>query len=173
MTDRYAVAVSGHLVEGADATQVQARLAQMFRLDANKAAQLTAGKRVVLRKDMDADAARRLAAALKQAGVVPEVLRMPSKSPATPSAPATIDASIAEPGVVLVEHAPVPPPDIDLQGLSVAQPGTPLAENAPTEPADFDLEGLTLAEPGIVLIEPEPKPEPDIDTDALSLEEPQ
>lgn len=85
-----------------------------------------------------------------------------------PSGPG-LDASIAEPGVVIVEHEAVEPPQIDTSHLDVGAAGEALAEPEEVPELDVDLSSLSMAEAGIELVEHEPVDEPQIDTSKLSI----
>jgi hypothetical protein len=94
---------------------------------------------------------------------------MPDEKPATP--PQAIDATMAEPGVILVEPHHVEAPDIDTAHLDMAEVGVDLVERQTVAAPEFDLSAFTLDPPGVTLIEPKTIPPPDIDTSSLSLDE--
>lgn len=103
--------------------------------------------------------------------------RNPREAPATvPPAmaargapPVAPDYSVAEPGVVLVEPAPVPPPAIDTRHLSVAAVGETLVEPAIVAAPAYDLSGLSLDPPGTLLSEAEAVAPAQYDLSRLSL----
>ncbi|HMM77013.1 MAG TPA: hypothetical protein PJ986_14985 [Gammaproteobacteria bacterium] len=83
--------------------------------------------------------------------------------------PVAPDYSVAEPGVVLVEPAPVPPPAIDTRHLSVAAVGETLVEPTIVAAPAYDLSGLSLDPLGTFLSEAEPVAPAQYDLSKLSL----
>lgn len=82
------------------------------------------------------------------------------------------NATLDEPGAVLVEHQDVPPPELDLSGLSMDMPGAVLGEHEEVPPPELDLSGISMAEPGADIGEAEAVPELDVDVSGLSMDEP-
>jgi len=74
-----------------------------------------------------------------------------------------------EPGATLAEHEEVAPPEVDTSGLTVAETGAELGEAEAVTPIQVDLSGLSMDEPGATLVEHEEVPEPQIDTSKLSV----
>ena len=101
----------------------------------------------------------------------PEQAPAADESKAQSGPPEAIDATIAEPGVILVEYKHLEAPDIDTSHLDVAEVGVDLVEYKTVEAPEFDLSGLTLDAPGPTLAEPRQIVPPEIDTSSLSLEE--
>ena len=91
------------------------------------------------------------------------------ETPRTP--PQAIDATMAEPGVILVEPQHVEAPHIDTAHLDMAEVGADLAEYQKVDEPEFDLSAFTLDPPGVILVEPEKITPPDFDTSDLSLDE--
>jgi hypothetical protein len=81
-------------------------------------------------------------------------------------------ATLDEPGVVLVEHRDIAPPELDLSGLSMDKPGVILAEHEEVTPPELDVSGISMAEPGADIGKPEPAEELDVDVSGLSMDEP-
>jgi hypothetical protein len=69
----FEVAFSGQIKEGADLSQVKAKVAAMFKADATKLAHLFSGKRMVIKKNIDQAMANKYKAALDNAGAVCEI----------------------------------------------------------------------------------------------------
>ena len=193
---RYAVVFSGRIVDGADGAQVRENLARLFKVDTAKVETMFSGKQILIKKDLDQIKARGYQAALAKAGAVVEIVpgegaapkaettTPPAPAAATPSAtteepaeppppPQAPDLTIAEPGVILVEHEPVPPADFDTTQFDLAEVGVTLVEPVSVPPADFDTSGMELAPPGVDLTEPRKVPPADFDTSSLSLEDDQ
>jgi len=85
--------------------------------------------------------------------------------------PQAIDATMAEPGVILVEPQHVEAPHIDTAHLDMAEVGADLAEYQQVDEPEFDLSAFTLDPPGVILVESEKITPPDFDTSDLSLDE--
>ena len=94
-------------------------------------------------------------------------------APATPTEAApdvsTLNATIAEPGVVLIEPEQVETPQIETSHLSMDEVGVTLVEAEAVPDLQVDISTLTMAEPGVVLKEPEEVEVPNIDTSGMSL----
>ena len=85
--------------------------------------------------------------------------------------PEPLAATMAEPGVVLVDYTPPAPPTIATEHLSMAEAGVTLvAAEAVPEP-HYDLSGLSLDPPGVTLVEPRAVPAPDYDLSGMALVE--
>jgi uncharacterized protein YdgA (DUF945 family) len=83
----YEVAFSGQIQEGAELDAVKASIAKMFKADEATMAKLFSGKRVVIRKDLSAEAADKYSMAFTRAGAVCEMNLMPADTaPSTPAA---------------------------------------------------------------------------------------
>ncbi len=166
---QFQVIVSGVLVEGADATQVQARVAKLFKTDVSKVAALFSGKRVTIKKGLVEAAALKYKMALKQCGLTAAVTEM-VVSTATPETAGEAQIDIAPPGVILDKSAPPKAPDIDTSTLAMEQVGIELDETPrPTEPL-IDISAMAMEHVGIELDET-PRPEPlDIDVSAISMD---
>jgi hypothetical protein len=83
--------------------------------------------------------------------------------------PAAIEASVDEPGVVLVEYQPPAAPDIATDHLSVAEAGVTLVDAEPVPEPAYDLSALSLDPPGTTLAEPRHVEAPDYDFEGLSV----
>ena len=191
---RFAVVFSGQIVDGADGAQVRKNLANLFNVEAAKIEAMFSGKPVLIKKDLDEAKARGYQAALAKAGAVVELAATkspgesdgdsrgaPNAAPpqaaaqqeesAPPQPPQAPDLTIAEVGVMLVEHTPVPPADFDTTQFDLAEVGVTLVEYEPVPPANFDTSGMELAPPGEQLVEHKKVPPAEFDTSALSLSE--
>jgi len=83
----YEVAFSGQIHDDADLGEVKARLAKMFKADEVTIARLFSGKRIVIKRNLTAEAADKYSIAFTRAGAICELAIMPEGS--TPPAPAT------------------------------------------------------------------------------------
>lgn len=212
----FAVVFTGQLVEGAAAEQVKANFARLFKVEMEKVAPMFTGKPVTIKRGVDAATARKYQQALLQAGAVCNVVDQaapapapatpavsaappPAASPGAPAAPAAtaaagLNATLAEPGVLLKEPEPVeearidvshlsmgavgetlvepetvPEFEVDLSALTMAEAGVDLTTPGAVEPPQFTFDALSLAEPGALLQEPEEVTAPAIDTSRISL----
>lgn len=155
--DLYEISFSGNLVPGANLDRVKGNLAKLFQADEERIALLFSGRRLVLKNNLDAQAAEKYRAALERAGasavVTPmelvieeiEMTALPVSSAqvvprdvymAAFSAVDAPDYGIAQLGCDL-QDAPVEPiaPLLDLSGLSVAPVGSDLGQIAPAPAA--------------------------------------
>ena len=66
----YAVIFQGKVTEGSDPQTVRENLAKLFNADAARIEQMFSGKKVVIKKGLDEDAARKYRAVLTKAGAV-------------------------------------------------------------------------------------------------------
>ncbi len=81
-------------------------------------------------------------------------------------------AQIDAPGVTLVEHQEVPPPQIDTSALSVDQVGADLTEHEEVPELQVDLSTFSVGEVGESLGEEQPFVPLEVDTSSMALEEP-
>ena len=191
---RYSVIFTGRIVDGAEPAAVKAKLAKLFRVDAERVESMFAGKPLVIKKNLDAEKARSYRDALAKAGAAVSVVEegdpdaartsaQPAPTPAPTPAPAAArpstdsappqapDLTIAEVGVTLVEHEPVTPPDFDTTQFDLAEVGVTLVEPKVVPPPDFDTSGMSLDPPGTQLTDARPVPPAQFDTSGLSLAE--
>jgi len=91
---RYSVVYRGRLREGIDAETAARSLIRIFNITPEKAARLLQSRRVVLRKNLEASAARRFAAVLQKAGLDVSLVKASAaeddsggKRPGPPAAP--------------------------------------------------------------------------------------
>lgn len=107
--ERYEIAFTGQLLPGAQPDVVRANLARLFRADAGRIALLFSGRRIVIKNQLDAQAAEKYRATLARAGALVEVCLM-------------------LPHIEEIELAPPPdgPPGEPAPGGSAAAAGTPL-----------------------------------------------
>ena len=142
--NRYHVRLTGELMGSADADQVAANLARLFKMPEEKAALLVSGKPRVVKKDADEATARKFQVALRQAGARCELLPVGGETAsAAPAAAAQQDGDIETVGTIRTggtgfsgafEVAPVG------ADLDTSERGQPAA--AP------DISHLSMAEPG-------------------------
>ncbi|MCP5144334.1 MAG: hypothetical protein H6978_05885 [Gammaproteobacteria bacterium] len=195
---RFDIVFTGEISAGVPADTVKANLARLFNANAERIAQMFTGNEVTIKKGVDENTAKAYLAALQKAGAVALIRPQSTPAPATsaaptaaaPTAPAQeptaqttsssdagrtaqppqpISATLAEPGVILVEPVTQTKPEFATDHLSLAEPGVTLVEPATVAAPEYDLGALTLAEPGVTLVEPRPVPPARIDISALSL----
>jgi len=166
MTDsRYLIVVTGELAEGAYLPEVKARLAALFGTPVDKLDPLFSGKRVVIKKGLDEEAAQKYRAAVQGAGLLCSAEAMPSAPPASLM-------SLAPPGVTLADPPKVAVPHLDTSAFSIAPRGATLDETPRPAAPDIDISSLAAAPAGEDLVRSERPPEPAIDTSALSVSPP-
>jgi len=98
----YEVAFSGQIREGAELDAVKASIATMFKADEATMAKLFSGKRVVIRKNLSAEAADKYSMAFTKAGAICELNLMPADT--APSAPANDRTATKAPSAAPAER---------------------------------------------------------------------
>ena len=164
----YEIVFSGQLVPGAQLERVQANLGKLFHSDAQQLQLLFSGRRLVLKNNLDVEAAEKYRSTLERAGAQVEVLEMPSPE-AVPDAPASQPGrlQVTPRDVYMAAFVAVDAPD-----LEVCEVGTDMQDPkpAPVAPA-LDLSQLSLAPVGGELGQlPKPQAGPVPDTSHLTLE---
>lgn len=193
--NKFEVAFSGEIAEGADLEQVKARVGQMFKADAAKIAHLFSGKRMVIKKDIDQQTAAKYKAALNKAGALCEVknLSAPPASAADiqssevekiiPSAAPTLanesgnikttapEIAIDTPDAPNTDPLHISASDIEDLSASLADAGSNMQDEIQqvAEP-EVDISGLDMAPAGSVLMdEKEADAAPQLDTAGLKI----
>jgi len=82
----YEVTFSGEIQQGARLDEVKARIARMFKADEVTIARLFSGKRIVIKKNLSAEAADKYSIAFTKAGAICDLTLMSADT--APSAPA-------------------------------------------------------------------------------------
>ena len=82
----YEVAFSGQIQEGAELGAVKASIARMFKADEATMAKLFSGRRVVIRKNLSAEAADKYSMAFTRAGAICELDLMPANTESSTAA---------------------------------------------------------------------------------------
>lgn len=189
----YQVIFSGRIIAGAELDMVKRNIARAFNLDAERVEKLFCGRRLILKKQIDQATAVKYQATMQRAGALCEIeniahVERPAEltgsntveSPPGPGAttsqakdttPVNTDTGItlAEPGVELIAHVPVPEANIDTSGMDMAEVGIQLAEHKVVPEANIDTSGMDMAEVGIQLTEHEVVPEANIDTSGMDM----
>jgi uncharacterized protein YdgA (DUF945 family) len=91
----YEVAFSGQIQEGAELKVVKARMARMFKADAATIEKLFSGRRIVIKKNLSAEAADKYSIALTNAGAVCDLALMPADSVPPPRSETTADKAVS------------------------------------------------------------------------------
>jgi len=167
--NRYHVRLTGELMGGADAGQVAANLARLFKMPEEKAALLVSGQPRVVKKGADEATARKFQVALRQAGARCELLPVEGDAMAAAPAPQEPEPADAEPARQDAAASAAPAPtaaghqdgDIETVGtirtggtgfsgaFEVAPVGADLDTSERDQPAVApDITHLSMAEPG-------------------------
>jgi hypothetical protein len=171
--NRYHVRLTGELMGGADAAQVAANLARLFKMPEEKAALLVSGQPRVVKKDADEATARKFQVALRQAGARCELLPVGGETasaapPPTATSPAPTAATPAAPQAEALEGAAAPASSADQRSSDIETVGTirtggtgfsgafevaPVGADLDTSERDQpasapDISHLSMAEPG-------------------------
>ncbi|MDN6860636.1 hypothetical protein QO207_28930 [Pseudomonas sp. CAN2814] len=131
---RYEIAFSGQTVPGAQLDTVKANLAKLFQADAQRIALLFSGRRMVIKNNLDAEAAEKYRSVIERAGAVVEVVDMDAQIEEIELAPPPSAEPVAAPvrPAAVAEAAP--------QGrLKVAPRDEYMAAFADVEAPDFGL----------------------------------
>jgi hypothetical protein len=170
MTDSlFEVAYSGALAPNAEPDRVRAGLAQLFKIDDDRARALFSGRRVVIKRGVDQATAKKYQLAMIRFGAIAEIAPVGAEASPEPTAAPAPTAPVAPPPTA----ATVPPPSVAAD-WTIAPPGVDLIEQHEVPDAEIDTSGLTIAEPGVTLIpESGDAPEPEIDISGLSADPPQ
>jgi len=91
----YEVAFFGQIQEGAELDAVKARISKMFKADEATMTNLFSGKRIVIRKNLSAEAADRYSVAFTKAGAICDLTLMPAAT--APPVPAEDRAATKAP----------------------------------------------------------------------------
>ena len=91
MSQKFNVVFKGEILPGVEPTAARKAVAQLLKVDADKAEQLFSGQPTVLRRDVDRDTAEKIQRALKNAGAACELESLETAEAAT-----TTDASLGE-----------------------------------------------------------------------------
>jgi hypothetical protein len=184
--ETYDIVYAGRIADGADAAQVQANVAKLFKTEPAKVQHLFTGQRVFVKKGVDDATARQYVAAFGKAGalaeIVPAAVASPAAAPAPrepAAAPAPNPMAARTPSAPLRATGPAEPPPAALRGTpavipdyTVAEPGVVLVEAVPVVPKQIDTAHLSLAEVGADLGERRTVAVPQYDLSALTLDPP-
>ena len=190
----FEVAFSGQIDDNADLVEVKGKIAKMFHADETKLAQLFSGKRIVIKKNIDAQTAAKYKTALERAGAKCEVKSLsasgevvpgPDLKPEAASPPPSPPPAVAPVQITYTasgDYGDVPPPpQIDPLGITADQIDDLAATIAPvgSEVQDeikqvaapvIDISDLDMAPVGSIIgsgkKDPDPPPP---DTSGISL----
>lgn len=170
----YEIVFSGRLVQGAQADKVKANLARLFQADEQRMALLFSGRRLVLKNNLDAQAAEKYRATLERAGALAEVVDMHPRIEEVELAPPPDAPTWLNKPKPDVRRLQVKPRDlymaafvnVDAPDLPLAEVGSDLQDARPVPQApQLDLSGITLAPAGSDMGQekkPQARPAPDI-----------
>lgn len=175
---RYEIAFSGRTVPGAQLDTVKANLARLFQADAQRIELLFSGRRMVIKNNLDAEAAEKYRSVIERAGAVVDVVDMdapieeielappPPAEPAPPAAPGRLN--VAPRDGYMAAFAEVDAPDFGL-----APVGADLQDEKPEAQAPrVDLSQFSVAPVGSDMGQAKPEPaKPAPDTSHLKLAE--
>jgi len=162
----FEVAFSGQIRDGADLDVVKAKIAKMFKADDAKIAQMFSGKRVVIKKNLEREAAAKYANAFKNAGARCEVRSMSgdtsnakAASQAAPAKPLPATLKVDYTSTQNMTAVVAPPPQVDPLGITgdqiddlsatVAPVGSELQDEIKEVPEpDIDITSIDVAPVG-------------------------
>ena len=122
----FEVAFSGQIHDGADLEQVKAKVGKMFKADDAKIATMFSGKRLLIKRNLDREAATKYRAAFKKAGAKCEISLMSDGSPASgvdkpaaqAPAPAVETLQVDYTSTQEIQAVVAPPPQVDPLGIT-------------------------------------------------------
>ncbi|WP_371233830.1 hypothetical protein ACAW63_11745 [Pseudomonas sp. QE6] len=151
---RYEIAFSGRTVPGAQLDGVKANLARLFQADAQRIELLFSGRRMVIKNNLDAEAAEKYRSVIERAGAIVEVVDMdapieeielappPAADPQQPAAPGRLQ--VAPRDGYMAAFA-----DVEALDFGLAPVGADLQDDKPEVPApSVDLSQFSLAPVG-------------------------
>jgi len=189
MMSRYEIAFSGQVVQGAQLDTVKANLARLFQADAQRIEPLFSGRRMVIKNNLDADAAEKYRSVIERAGAVVEVVDMdaeieeielappppaePVAAPVRPVAAAVTDAPQGRLKVAPRDEYMAAFADVDAPDFGLAPVGTDLQDEKPEAQAPrVDLSQFSVAPVGSDMGQAKPGPVgPAPDTSHLKLQD--
>lgn len=153
----YEIVFSGECVPGASLDQVKSNLATLFKADAQRIELLFSGRRLVLKNNLDAQAAEKYRAALARAGAVASIDEMAQEiEEIIMTAPAAA-GDFGQKPMAAARRAEVVPRDaymaafvaVDAPDFAIAEVGADLQEEKPAVRApNLDLQQFSLAPAG-------------------------
>ena len=193
----FEIAFSGQIAAGAELETVKLHVGKIFKADAARIEQLFSGKRMIIKRSVDAATAAKYRGAFEKVGAICEVVAIASEAdanPVTPAAPpaatsAAAPAQAAAPAPVTEEYVSrYPESDAIPQALlteplgikgdeipdlaaDVAPVGSMMQHQIREHPVpDIDTTGFDIAPVGSTLSSAEKQPEPPPpDTSGLTL----
>ncbi|MDF3866448.1 hypothetical protein P3W53_18350 [Pseudomonas denitrificans (nom. rej.)] len=180
---RYEIAFSGQTVPGAQLDTVKANLARLFQADAQRIELLFSGRRMVIKNNLDAEAAEKYRSVIERAGAVVEVVDMDAQieeielappPPAEPvSAPVLPAAAQGRLKVAPRDEYMAAFADVDAPDFGLAPVGTDLQDEKPEAQAPrVDLSQFSVAPVGSDMGQAKPEPAgPAPDTSHLKLQD--
>jgi hypothetical protein len=180
---RYEIAFSGQTVPGAQLDTVKANLARLFQADAQRIELLFSGRRMVIKNNLDAEAAEKYRSVIERAGAVVDVVDMDAQieeielAPPPPAEPASAPAQPAVPSaqgrlkVAPRDEYMAAFADVDAPDFGLAPVGTDLQDEKPEAQAPrVDLSQFSVAPVGSDMGQAKPAPAgPTPDTSHLKL----
>ncbi|MFJ3264063.1 hypothetical protein ACIPK7_27750 [Pseudomonas sp. NPDC086581] len=180
---RYEIAFSGQTVPGAQLETVKANLARLFQADAQRIELLFSGRRMVIKNNLDAEAAEKYRSVIERAGAVVEVVDMDAQieeielAPPPPtepvSAPVQPAAAQGRLKVAPRDEYMAAFADVDAPDFGLAPVGTDLQDEKPDAQAPrVDLSQFSVAPVGSDMGQAKPEPAaPAPDTSHLKLQD--
>ncbi len=189
----FEIAFSGQIAAGAELETVKLHVAKIFKADAARIEQLFSGKRMIIKRSVDAATAAKYRGAFEKVGAICEVVAIASEQNATPATPAATPtpaavqaaapAAITEeyvsrypesdeiPQALLTEPLGIKGDDIPDLAADVAPVGSMMQHQIREHPVpDIDTTGFDVAPVGSPLSSSEKQPAPPPpDTSGLTL----
>lgn len=184
---RFEIAFSGQTVPGAQLDTVKANLARLFQADAQRIELLFSGRRMVIKNNLDAEAAEKYRSVIERAGAVVEVVDMDAQieeielAPPPPAEPVSAPVQPAASAAGAQGRLKVAPrdeymaafADVDAPDFGLAPVGADLQDEKPEARAPrVDLSQFSVAPVGSDMGQAKPEPAgPAPDTSHLRLQD--
>lgn len=178
---QYKIVFNGQILEGQDPVRVRQNLMVMFKLSEPAIDKLFSGARIVIKKELNEEAAKKYQLAFKKAGAIciveQETVVAPAPEPESEQESGHVvaekgdtltDTTIAEAGSVIMEYQAPEEPDINISSLSMGEAGEVIMEHPEIDSPHIDTGTLDVEPVGVELDSTAPPPEPEIETSHLS-----
>ena len=162
--ERYEVAFSGQLIQGADVAQVKANFSKLFQADEKRMALLFSGRRIVIKSGLDHAGAEKYRTLMGRAGAVAEIVQLapeieeieltalPASSPFGAAPAAQLQPAASSSAVVARDEYMKAFSHVHAPNYAIAPVGADLQDQLPETPTlQLDLSAFSVAPVGVEL----------------------
>jgi len=179
----FSVVFTGDINPNSDKADVVEKLMGLFKKDQAFVEKLLSGKKVIIKRQLEHEIAKKYQAAIMKAGaftcLIDESATDPvdandsvSHSHPSHADKTEVEMSVAKPGEIIIPSEKISEPHIDISGLDLAQVGETIVEPEPRP--EYHSKGtlFELSDTGEALVENRKIEPVNIDTDHLSVSRP-